>query len=324
MSISKISEPVKNELEEFNSYFRDLMKTDVSLLNIILRYITKKKGKQIRPVLVFLSAGLVGEINKRTFIGAAMSELLHTATLIHDDVVDGAKVRRGIASINASWNNKIAVLVGDYLLSLGLQTSVKNDEFRFLKVTSRAVQEMSEGELLAIEKAKNFDVDESVYFRIIKGKTASLMSSCTEIGAFSSTDSEEAHSDMRLAGEYLGMGFQVRDDLFDYVSKPSLIGKPVGNDIKEKKLTLPLLFALQNSDANEAKKIKKIIKNGSPEKSDIQTVIEFVRSNGGVEYAQCKAKEFISLAKEIFDKYPDSVYKNSLMELGDFIVNRTS
>lgn len=324
MSISKISEPIKQELEDFNSYFRDLMKTDVSLLTIILRYITKKKGKQIRPVLVFLSAGLVGKINKRTHVGAAMVELLHTATLIHDDVVDRAKVRRGLASINASWNNKIAVLVGDYLLSLGLQTSVKNDEFQYLKVTSRAVQEMSEGELLAIDKSKNFDVDESVYFKIIKGKTASLMSSCCEIGAFSGTDEAEAHQDMRLAGEYLGIAFQIRDDLFDYVSKPSLIGKPIGNDITEKKLTLPLLNALQNSDQSEAKRIKKIVKSGTKDKSEISQVIEFVKKNGGVEYAQAKSEEYISMANKIFSKYPDSVYKDSLLELGQFIINRTS
>lgn len=324
MSISKISEPIKSELEEFNRYFREIMKTDVSLLTIILRYLAKKKGKQIRPVLVFLTAGIVGEINKRTYVGASMVELLHTATLIHDDVVDEAKVRRGIASINASWNNKIAVLVGDFLLSLGLQTSVKNDEFQYLKVTSRAVQEMSEGELLAIDKAKNFNTTEETYFKIIKGKTASLMASCTEIGAISTTDSAEIQEKMRLLGEYLGIAFQLRDDLFDYVSKPSIIGKPVGNDIKEKKKTLPLLTALKNDSGRDSKRIIKIVKRGNPSKSEIKQVIEFVHSNGGVDYTQEKAREYIGKANNILDEYPDSIYKESMKNLGDFIVNRIS
>jgi octaprenyl-diphosphate synthase len=324
MSIAKISEPVKSDLEQFNSYFRDIMKTDVSLLTIIIRYIAKKKGKQIRPVLVFLSAGLTGEISQRAHVGAAMIELLHTATLIHDDVVDEAKVRRGIASIPASWNNKVAVLVGDFLLSLGLQTSVKNDEFQFLKVTSRAVQEMSEGELLAIDKSKKSDLDEETYFRIIRGKTASLIASCTEIGAISTSDSKDVQEDLRLAGEYLGMAFQIRDDLFDYVSKSSIIGKPVGNDIKEKKITLPLIAALDNHEGRDSKKIIKIVKSGKANKSEINQVIEFVRANGGVDYAQKKAEEFVNKANEIFDKYPDSIYKTALKDLGAYIINRDS
>ena len=220
------------------------MRTKVPLLELIIRYITKKKGKQVRPALVFLSAELCGGINNRSYIGAALVELLHTATLVHDDVVDEAKKRRGLPSINAAWTNKIAVLIGDYLLAKGLLIAIENEEFTFLKATSRTVRRMSEGELLQIQKSKEILLDEDIYFKIISDKTASLMASCCEIGAISATEDTEIHAVLRNFGELIGIAFQIKDDIFDYVSKSSILGKPVGNDLKEKKFTLPLIFSI--------------------------------------------------------------------------------
>jgi octaprenyl-diphosphate synthase len=324
MDLKEISKPIQKDLEEFNDYFKNLLKTDVALLTLVLKYLTSKKGKQIRPILVFLSAGLCGKVNQRSFVGAAMIELLHTATLVHDDVVDQATVRRGIASINSEWNNKIAVLVGDFLLSLGLQTSVKNDEFRFLKITSQAVQLMSESELMAIDKSKKFSITEENYFKIINGKTASLISSCCEIGAFSSSNSEKDSENLRDFGTYLGLAFQIRDDLLDYVSKSSLIGKPVGNDIKEKKITLPLIYALSNADNSKQKEIIKLIKSDKIKKDEINYIMDFVKKMGGVKYSQDKAKEYCGQAKNFIMDYPESEYKTSLINLTDFVIDRIS
>lgn len=324
MEYKEISKVIKPELDDFNIYFKAILKTDVSLLNLVLQYITSKKGKQIRPILVLLSAGLCGKINQRSYVGAAMIELLHTATLVHDDVVDQATVRRGIASINAEWNNKIAVLAGDYLLSLGLKISVNENEFRFLKITSNAVQLMSESELFAIDKTRSFKVNEQDYYKIIDGKTATLISSCCEIGAFSSSDNEEDCERLRKFGNLIGIAFQIRDDLLDYVSKSSLIGKPVGNDIKEKKITLPLIYALDKADKSKRKEIISLIKKKDIKKSEINSIIEFVKSMGGVEYSQNKAKSLCSEAKEILEHYPNSVYKEALINLTDFIINRNA
>lgn len=322
MDLSEIKKPIDKELDEFNSYFKDLMKTDVTLLTLVIRHLAKKKGKQIRPVLVFLSAGMIGNLNKRSHVGAAMVELLHTATLVHDDVVDEARVRRGITSINAEWNNKVAVLVGDFLLSLGLQTSVDHDELKFLKVTSRAVQKMSESELLAIDKSKDFGTTEEIYYKIIDGKTASLISSCCEIGAISASDDADDHERLREFGTKLGIAFQLRDDLFDYTTKQSIIGKPVGIDIKEKKLTLPLLYSMHKADKADVKRMTKIIKSKKIDKDGINTVIEFVKEMGGVEYTYQKAEEFINEGKKLIEKYPDSEFKRSLINLADYIVER--
>lgn len=322
MEFKEVSKVLSKELDEFNIYFKSIIKTDVALLNIVLSYITSKKGKQIRPILVFLSAGLCGNINKRSHVGAAMIELLHIATLVHDDVIDQAKVRRGIASINAEWNNKIAVLVGDFLLSLGLKVSVENDEFRFLKITSNAVQLMSESELLAIDKARSNKMNEEDYYKIINGKTATLISSCCEIGAFSSSRNEEDTEKLKRFGTLLGTAFQIRDDLLDYVSKSSLIGKPVGNDIKEKKITLPLIYALENSEKGKKKEILSLIKKKDISKTEINYILDFVKSKGGVEFSQKRASELCIEAKEIIKDYPDSIYKNSLYKLADFIINR--
>lgn len=322
MEFKEISKVISKELEEFNEFFKSVLKTDVALLNLVLKYITSKKGKQIRPILVLLSAGICGKISTRSYVGAAMIELLHTATLVHDDVIDQAKVRRGIASINAEWNNKIAVLSGDFLLSLGLKTSVNHNEFRFLKITSTAVQMMSESELFAIDKARSFKITEDEYFKIINGKTATLISSCCEIGAYSASDKEEDSENLSEFGTLIGLAFQIRDDLLDYVSKSSLIGKPVGNDIKEKKITLPLIYALDKSDNNERKKIISLMKSKDISKSDINYILDFVKQKGGVEYAQNKAISLCNEAKLILNKYPDSKYKSSLEEITEFIINR--
>lgn len=322
MEFKEISKVISKELEEFNDFFKSVLKTDVALLNLVLKYITSKKGKQIRPILVLLSAGICGKISTRSYVGAAMIELLHTATLVHDDVIDQAKVRRGIASINAEWNNKIAVLSGDFLLSLGLKTSVNHNEFRFLKITSTAVQMMSESELFAIDKARSFKITEDEYFKIINGKTATLISSCCEIGAYSASDKEEDSENLSEFGTLIGLAFQIRDDLLDYVSKSSLIGKPVGNDIKEKKITLPLIYALDKSDNNERKKIISLMKSKDISKSDINYILDFVKQKGGVEYAQNKAISLCNEAKLILNKYPDSKYKSSLEEITEFIINR--
>ena len=324
MDLNEIKKPIKKDLEEFNNFFGDVLKTDITFLTIVLKYMAKKKGKQIRPILVLLTSGMVSEINKRSNIGAAMIELLHTATLVHDDVVDGASVRRGLASINAEFNNKVAVLVGDYLLSKGLQISVDHNEAKFLSVTSRAVQKMSESELMAMDKSKDFNISEEDYYRIIDGKTASLISSCCEIGAISSSDKEDDHDRLREFGTKLGLAFQLRDDLFDYTAKQTLIGKPVGNDLKEKKLTLPLLHSIKNAEKSEGKKIIKMVKSGKLDKKDINYIIDFVKNSGGVDYTYSQAQKLIDDAKNLISVYNDSVYKQSLISLSDFIVERAS
>lgn len=324
MTLNDICLPVKSNLEEFNDYFKSLMQTKVSLLNLVLRYITKRKGKQVRPALVFLSAKLVGEINPRSNIGAGMIELLHTATLVHDDVVDMASERRGVASINAEWNNKIAVLVGDFLLSRGLLNAVNNDEFEFLKVTSNSVKRMSEGELLSIEKSKSVEITEEEYYQIIGDKTASLLSSCCEVGAISATDDKDKQLAMRMYGEYVGIAFQLKDDILDFESKSSILGKPVANDIKEKKITLPLIYAFSKASKSESKTIQKIIKNGNLKTKDIEEVINFIKKYNGIVYAQTQAKNYSNKAKEQIAQFPDSDAKNSLIEFADFVISRSS
>jgi len=322
MTIKEISEPIAKHLEAYNKYFKGLMNSDVALLNIVIQYITKKKGKQVRPVLVFLSAELCGGTNQRSYVGAALVELLHTATLVHDDVVDEAAERRGMASINASWNNKIAVLIGDYLLAKGLLNSIGNSEFDFLYATSEAVRRMSEGELLQIQKSKDFSINEETYFKIISNKTASLMASCCSIGAISATNDKKIHEQMRNFGEHIGTAFQIRDDIFDYQSKNSLIGKPVGNDLKEKKITLPLLYSIKNVSKKTAAEYLSILKKGNLKKNDIQRIISFVHEQGGIEYAENKSREYSLKAKMILNNFPDSPAKSSLMNFCDYVNER--
>lgn len=322
MNLNEITDPVLGHLEKFNSYFKALLQTKVSLLNLILKYVTSKKGKQLRPVLVFLSAQASGAINQRTYVGAALVELLHTATLIHDDVVDEASERRGLASINSKWNNKIAVLIGDFLLSKGLISAIEAGETDFLGVTSKAVRRMSEGELLSIDKSRSIAIDEETYYKIISDKTASLLSTCCEIGAMSTSDNPDYIESMREYGEAIGIAFQIRDDIFDYTSRSSLIGKPVGNDIKEKKITLPLIYALNNSTDKEKSSIIKLIKRGKLKKAEVSTVIEFVQSKNGIQYAEQSARKYIDKAKESLNVFPESPAKESLLRFTEFVMKR--
>ncbi len=297
------------------------MKSKVALLNLISSYILKRKGKQIRPVFVFLSAKACGGITQSSYNAAALIELLHTATLVHDDVVDGSLERRGFFSVNALWKNKIAVLIGDYLLSRGLLLAIDGKEFQLLHIVSNAVREMSEGELLQIEKARKLDVDESVYFEIIRQKTAVLIASCCACGAVSAGANDETVKKMWDFGEKTGIAFQLKDDLFDY-GKSSEIGKPTGIDIKEKKMTLPLIYALQNSSWLEKRKIIGIIKNHSGDKKKVQEVINYVLKNGGIEYATEKMKQYQNDALQILNSLPENEFRKKLEQLVRFTVER--
>jgi len=308
-------------MASFEPKFKASMASKVPLLDKITNYIVKRKGKQMRPMFVFLSAKLCGEINESTFRGASMIELLHTATLVHDDVVDDANMRRGFFSINALWKNKIAVLVGDFLLSKGLLLAVKNEDFHLLKLTSRAVEEMSEGELLQIEKARRLDIVEDVYYEIIRKKTASLIAACCAVGCSSVSKDEEKIQKMWNFGEAIGVAFQIKDDLFDY-QKQGLIGKPVGIDIKEQKMTLPLIYALQKCDKSTRKHIINTIKRHHNKPQKVKEVIAFVRASGGLEYAREKMYEYQAKAIEIISGMPDSEAKNSLHALIKYVINR--
>ncbi len=318
--LKQIQSPIESEMVQFELKFRDFMKSKVKLLDHITNYIVKRKGKQMRPMFVFLTAGVCGGINDSTHRGAALIELLHTATLVHDDVVDDANYRRGFFSINALWKNKIAVLVGDYLLSRGLLLSVDNGDFHLLKIVSNAVKEMSEGELLQIAKARKLDITEDVYYTIIRQKTASLIASCCAVGASSTESPPELIDKMREFGEKVGMAFQIKDDLFDYGADE--IGKPVGIDIKEKKMTLPLIFALQKADWLEKKRIIHMIRNRSEEKKAVNEVIGFVKKSGGLEYAETVMNRYYQEALEILKNFPDSVYKTSLADLVSYTIDR--
>ncbi len=297
------------------------MKTRVMLLDRIMSYIVKRKGKQMRPMFVFLSAGTCGQINESTYRGAALIELLHTATLVHDDVVDEANYRRGFFSINALWKNKVAVLVGDFLLSKGLLLSVENKDFNLLSIVSNAVREMSEGELLQIEKSRKLDITEEVYFQIIRQKTASLIASCCAVGAASSGASDEVIATLRDFGEKIGMAFQIKDDLFDYGEAE--IGKPLGIDIKEKKMTLPLIFALSKAGWLEKRNIINLIRNNSHNPKKVNEVIDFVKQSGGIEYANQTMNAYHQGALNLIGNLPDSVYKESLKQLVQFTIERS-
>jgi octaprenyl-diphosphate synthase len=321
IKINDIQAPIEVEMKEFEKKFRDSMKTNVMLLDQIMKYIIHRKGKQIRPMFVFLTAGAAGNITDATYRGAALIELLHTATLVHDDVVDDSNYRRGFFSINALWKNKIAVLVGDYLLSRGLLLSVDNGDFGLLKLVSTAVKEMSEGELLQIEKARKLDITEDIYFEVIRQKTASLIASCCAVGAASSGSDEETVQKAKLLGEKIGMAFQIKDDLFDYGNTE--IGKPTGIDIKEKKMTLPLIYALNNCSYLEKKKIINIIKNESNKPAKVVEVIDFVKLSGGINYTTTVMNSYVQQAYEILDSFPQSKYKESLKDLIQFTIDRT-
>ena len=319
-TLKDIQSPVKQEMNEFELKFRQSMKSKVMLLDKIMDYIIKRKGKQIRPLFVFLTAGIIGNINEATHRGAALIELLHTASLVHDDVVDNAHYRRGFFSINALWKNKIAVLVGDFLLSKGLLLSLKNDDFGLLRIVSNAVQQMSEGELLQMEKARKLDITEELYYEVIRQKTASLITSCCEVGASSGGGTEEDISKMGTFGTNVGMAFQIKDDLFDYEN--AAIGKPTGIDIRERKMTLPVIYALKQSSSSEVATIKKMISDSEKKSTNVKKVIEFVVAKGGIDYATKKMNDFLSEAIAILKTYPDSVYRNSLEQLLAFTIDR--
>lgn len=322
MTLTDIGAPIATHIEEFQPFFRGMLKSKTALLELVVRYIVRQRGKRVRPMLVFLSAALCGDVSRRTYIAAAMVELLHTATLVHDDVVDEANERRGMASINAVWKNKVAVLAGDYLLSRGLMIAVENDEFEFLRVTSTAVRRMSEGELLQIQKSRQRNTDEETYFRIIADKTASLISTCCEIGAVSSTADSDIRAALRNYGEYVGLAFQIRDDILDYVSRSKVLGKPVANDLKERKITLPLIYACSQVPPKEAKRIISAVKSGKLSDDDIANIMAFVEKNGGIGYATRRALELSVQAKQTLAPFPDSPAKRSLCAFADFVVNR--
>lgn len=320
-ALDHIKAPVRVEMEEFEGRFRSSMRSNVALLDKITRYIVKRKGKQMRPLFVFLSAKLVGDTNDSTYRAATLIELLHTATLVHDDVVDDADTRRGFFSINALWKNKIAVLIGDFLLSRGLLLSVKHKDYHLLEITSRAVEEMSEGELLQIEKARKLDITEDVYFSIITKKTASLIASCCASGAASITDNKETIERMRLFGETVGIAFQIRDDLFDYGTDTG-IGKPTGIDIKEKKMTLPLIYALQHADQSEKRFIINTIKNHNSDAKRVSEVIALVNKNGGIDYTVQRMNEYRDRALALLQEFPDIAARRSLIELVNYVIDR--
>ncbi len=320
LKLKNIQTPIAEELEVFESRFKDSMRSSVPLLNRITQYIIKQKGKQMRPMFVFLSAGLCGTINDSTYRGASLVELLHTASLVHDDVVDNANERRGLFSINALWKNKVAVLVGDYLLSQGLLLSVKHNEHGLLKIVSEAVEQMSEGELLQIEKARKLDIKEDIYFEIIRKKTASLIASCCACGSLSVGADQEQVNRLHSFGEKVGIAFQIKDDLFDFGLDD--VGKPLGNDIKEKKLTLPLIYALKTTTDSEKRRIIKMVKNQSDNKEKVAEVIEFVRSSGGMEYATDKMLEYQKEAFDILMQFPENTYRTALEQLVRFTTER--
>lgn len=323
MAIDTIKQPVAAEMEAFEEKFKDSMKSNVSLLDKITHYIVKRKGKQIRPLFVFLSAKMWGQVNDSTYRAAALIELLHTATLVHDDVVDDSNMRRGFFSINALWKNKIAVLVGDYLLSRGLLLSTENNDFHLLKIVSNAVREMSEGELLQIEKARKLDINEDVYFDIIRKKTAVLIAACCSCGIASLSENKENIEKMRLFGELVGIAFQIKDDLLDYGSSQD-IGKPTGIDIKERKMTLPLIFALNKANYFEKRKIINIVKNNNNDTKKVAEVMEFVFASGGIEYATTKMNEYKNKALELLSSFPDNECRASLKELVKFTTERNN
>tara|TARA_B100001093_G_C26848295_1_gene1023886 strand:+ start:2095 stop:3069 length:975 start_codon:yes stop_codon:yes gene_type:complete len=319
--INEIKAPIKKEMDSFESKFKTFVSSKVSLLDKITYYIVKRKGKQIRPMFVFLSAKLFGETNESTFRGASMIELLHTATLVHDDVVDDANMRRGFFSVNALWKNKIAVLVGDFLLSKGLLLAVRNEDYHLLKITSSAVEEMSEGELLQIEKARRLNIVEEVYFEIIRKKTASLIAACCAVGCASVSKEQDLIKKMWDFGEAIGIAFQIKDDLFDY-QKQGILGKPVGIDIKEKKRTLPLIHALQVCDSAMRRRMIRITKKHYDNPKKVAEVIDFVEQMGGLKYAEKKMYEYQDKALSFLSDIPSSEVKTSLQSLVKYVIDR--
>ena len=320
MSVKEIMAPVETEMSEFEIRFRQNMKSKVPLLDKVTHYIIKRKGKQMRPLFIFLTAKMLGNINDKTYDAATLVELLHTATLVHDDVVDDANERRGFFSINALWKNKIAVLVGDYMLSKVLLLSIEKNNQKLLEVVARAVKEMSEGELLQIEKARKLDITEEVYYEVIRQKTASLISTCCEAGAIS-VDAKDYEERMKNFGETIGIAFQLKDDIFDY-GEPGNIGKPTGLDIRERKMTLPLIYVLNNSPVEVRKELINIVKRHNENPKKVKRAIELVIKYGGIDYAHAKMLEFKNQAIELLEGIPDSDSKKAILGLVEYTTNR--
>jgi octaprenyl-diphosphate synthase len=311
---------IENELKIFEGKFKEAVTSNTPLLDRVMRYMVKRKGKQLRPMFVFLAAKLCGEVNESTYRAASLVELLHTATLVHDDVVDDSLERRGFFSVYALWKNKVSVLVGDYLLAKGLLLSLDNDDFKILKILSDAVRKMSEGELLQMEKSRSLNFDEAVYFEIVKNKTASLLASSCAAGAWSSSLNDENASRMKAFGEKVGIAFQIKDDLFDYAFQD--VGKPTGNDIKEKKLTLPLIYTLNNIDKKTRREIIYIIKNQSANKTKLNYVIDVVTKNGGIDYTINKMNDYKQQALDILHSFPPSEIRTGFEDLVNFVTDR--
>jgi len=320
--VEQIKQPIQKEMELFEVKFKDAMSSHVPLINRITHFIVQRKGKQMRPMFVFLVAKMVhnGQVSERTYRGASVIELIHTATLVHDDVVDDSNRRRGFFSINALWKNKIAVLIGDYLLSKGLLLSIDNNDFDLLKIISVAVREMSEGELLQIEKARQLDITEDIYYDIIRQKTATLIAACCSLGAASVKPNSQDVDVMRKFGELIGMAFQIKDDLFDYGEEA--IGKPTGIDIKEQKMTLPLIHVLNNCSKKEKSWLINSIKNHNKDKKRVKEVIAFVKERNGLEYAVNKMKSFQNEALKLLNSYPESQYKSALQLMVNYVIDR--
>lgn len=320
-TVEEIKRPINEEMKLFEQKFYESMQSKVPLLDKVTRFIVTTKGKQMRPMFVFLCAKLVGEVNEKTYRGASMIELIHTATLVHDDVVDESFKRRNFFSINALWKNKIAVLVGDYLLSKSVLLSTDHKDYDLLGVISRTIREMSEGELLQLEKARKLDITEEVYYEIIRQKTATLIAACCEIGVLSNNADETLAKKMMDFGTYTGMAFQIKDDLFDYLTS-NVIGKPVGIDIKEQKMTLPLIHTLKTADDKDRKYYFNTIKRYNTDQKRVKELINFVKSSGGLDYAMTVMKDFQQKAKDILNEFPDSQPKRSLHIMLDYVIER--
>jgi octaprenyl-diphosphate synthase len=321
IKLDEIREPVWLEMKEFNKQFKNSVSSNIPLLNLVTAYVLKRKGKQMRPLFVFLTSKLTGEITPSSYTAASLIELMHTATLVHDDVVDDSNERRGVFSVKAIWRSKIAVLLGDYFLARGLMLALQNKEYDLLEIISNASREMSEGELLQLQKSRSLNIDIETYYEVIRKKTATLIAACTSSGARASGASQEIIVKAYEMGINIGMAFQIKDDLFDYQNNGS-IGKPAGNDIKEKKFTLPLIYALNQSDRLRSKGMIRKINRDKKNQQLVNEVVQFVKENGGVEYAFEKMVEFKQKALQILDSFPDSPAKNSLKDLVEYTVSR--
>ncbi|QZE13972.1 polyprenyl synthetase family protein [Halosquirtibacter laminarini] len=320
-TFDQITSPIKNHLQEFEPYFKEAVKSNIPMLDKVLHYIIRRKGKQMRPIMIFLAAGLTGDITEKAYHGAITIELLHSATLVHDDVVDDSFQRRGAFSINALWRNKIAVLVGDFILGKGMTWCIEKREYKFLELISEAVSSMSEGEIIQIDKARKLDITREVYFDIIEKKTASLLACSAAIGAASNTDDDEIINTLKQLGRDIGIAFQIKDDILDY-KQSNVIGKPSGNDLRERKITLPMIYALENCNKKEKKRTLKLLMKKKKTSDDIQVLTEFVISKNGLVHAEKEMMKFTEKAIQTLNTFPESPYSNALNHYIDFVTQR--